>query len=148
MAGLVVSTVRWMILDTVHGWTGIRRPEFDYARLEQNIRAFDLLVRHHYVYYKSNGNMLIAISFAYLGRRIAVGFWATPLNWIDVACFLLGSLLFLASRDNLRNYYRRVELSLGSRTMEAIESSKVADCHTNISKGSEQELTKPADSLH
>jgi len=43
-----------MLLDPIHHWTGIRRPDFDYAQLECNIQAFDLLVRHHYDYYKAS----------------------------------------------------------------------------------------------
>jgi len=148
MAGMTVSTVRWLLVDTIHHWTGIGRPDFDYARLEQNIRAFDLLVRHHYIYYKFHSNMLISVAFAYFARRTAAGFWSMPINGTDVACLLLGLVLFLGSRNNLRNYYRRVEMSLGSRSIESVDSQDVPDSHTSGTKDNEQELTKPADSLH
>lgn len=111
-AGVVVSTVRWMIVDRIHHWTGVRRPDFNYARLEQNIGAFDVLVRHHYEYYKFHSNGVVAVLFAYLARRIATGFWSTPPGMVDVGCLLLAGILFAGSRDNLRNYYRRVEMSL------------------------------------
>ena len=148
MAGLIVSTVRWLIVDRIHHWTGVRRPDFDYARLQQNIGAFELLVRHHYMYYKSNANILVSVLFAYLAHRISTGFWTTPIRGIDIACLLLALLLFLASRDNLRNYYRRVEMSLGSRTIESVNSQNFPDCSTSGTKDGDEELTKPADSLH
>lgn len=54
-AGLTVSTVRWMTVDQLHEATGLRRPPFDYTRLQANLEGFDLLVRHHYDYYKFHG---------------------------------------------------------------------------------------------
>lgn len=126
-AGITVSTVRWMVLDTIHHWTGIRRPDFDYARLECNIQAFDLLVRHHYNYYKASANGLVALAFTYLAHRTADGFWTTPIGATDLACLLLGLVLFVGSRNNLGSYYRRVEMSLGSRAQESRESRNGAD---------------------
>ena len=148
MAGLTVSTIRWIVVDTIHHRTGISRPDFDYARLEQNVRAFDLLVRHHYDYYKWHANLLVSVAFTYLAHRIAIGFWTRPLTGTDTLVFLLGLVLFVGSRNNLKNYYRRVEMSLGSRDQESPETRKVAASHENGAQHSDQELTKPTDSLH
>jgi len=146
-AGMTVSAIRWIVLDRIHHWTGIRRPDFDYARLESNIQAFDLLVRHHYDYYKAYGNGLVSVLFTYFSHRAATGFWTTPIGAVDLGCLLLGLVLFVASRDNLRNYYRRVELSLGSRDQEPLQPQDVAASHESGAKHSDQELTKPPDSL-
>ena len=39
-AGLTVSTVRWLVIDSIHRKTGVRRPDRDFARLETNVAAF------------------------------------------------------------------------------------------------------------
>ena len=147
-AGITVSTIRWMLLDTIHHWTGIRRPDFDYARLECNIQAFDLLVRHHYDYYKASANGLVAVAFTYLAHRTATGFSTTPLTATDALILLLGVVLFVGSRNNLKNYYGRVEMSLGSRAHQPRQSQNDADSEKNGTQDRDQELTKPPDSLH
>ena len=147
-AGMTVSTIRWMVLDTIHHWTGVRRPDFDYARLECNIHAFDLLVRHHYDYYKWHANLLVSVAFTYFAHRTATGFWTRPLTGIDALVLLLGSVLFVGSRNNLKNYYRRVEMSLGSRDEESPGTGRDSASHETRAKHSDQELTKPEDSLH
>src|SRR5690349_516816 len=50
--GLTVSTVRWLVIDTVHHRTGLKPPAWDFARLERSVEAFELLVHIHYRYYK------------------------------------------------------------------------------------------------
>ena len=147
-AGMTVSTIRWMVLDTIHHFTGIRRPDFDYARLEENIHAFDLLVRHHYDYYKFNANSLVAVTFTYLAHRTATGFWTKPMNWTEALVFLLGLVLFVVSRDNLKNYYRRVQMSLGSRVQEPPGTRNDLASPQTAAQSSDQELTNPEDSLH
>jgi len=144
----MVSTVRWMLLDPIHRWTGIRRPDFDYTRLESNIQAFDLLVRHHYNYYKGSANGLVALAFTYLAHRAANGFWTTPIGATDFACFLIGLVLFVGQRNNLKNYFGRVEMSLGSRAREPRQSQNDTDSEKNGTQERDQELTKPPDSLH
>lgn len=145
---MTVSTIRWMVLDTIHHFTGIRRPDFDYARLEENIHAFDLLVRHHYDYYKFNANSLVAVTFTYLAHRTATGFWTKPMNWTEALVFLLGLVLFVVSRDNLKNYYRRVQMSLGSRVQEPPGTRNDLASPQTAAQSSDQELTNPEDSLH
>jgi hypothetical protein len=112
-AGLVLSTVRWMILDTIHALTGLRRPEFDYTKLAAKVEGFDVLVRHHYEYYKFHGNFLLALIFAWVSRRFSLGFFTAPVGWIDFGVLVLAVVLTLGSRNTLRNYYDRVAMLLG-----------------------------------
>jgi len=49
--GLLVSTVRWALLDSLHHATGVRRPEWDFGNLSKRLPAFELLVESHYRYY-------------------------------------------------------------------------------------------------
>lgn len=116
-AGVTVSTVRWMIIDTVHRWTGLRRPDFDYAVLAERTAGFDLLVRHHYEYYKFHGNMLIALVFLAIARRYSLGFWDTPLDAVDLGLVLLAVVFFMGSRNTLHSYYVRVRQLLGENQL-------------------------------
>lgn len=99
-AGLTVSTVRWLLLDTFHHATGLRRPVRDFARLERRVAAFEYLVLVHYRYYKFYANMVVALVWAYATREYALG-------WQGLLYFPLALLFYLASRDSLRKYYER-----------------------------------------
>jgi hypothetical protein len=50
-AGMTVSAVRWALIDTVHGWTGIKMPPLDFSNLGRNVDAFALLIEIHYRHY-------------------------------------------------------------------------------------------------
>src|SRR5262249_5744664 len=71
-AGLTVSTLRWLFLDTLHHRTGISPPAWDFSSLRENVRAFEFLVQIHYWYYKFYGNMALAL-LCDLVRRQAPG---------------------------------------------------------------------------
>lgn len=114
-AGVTVSTVRWMVVDKVHQWTGLRRPDFDYAVLAERTAGFDLLVRHHYEYYKFHSNMLIALVFTAIARRVSLGFWDAPVDAVDLGLTLLAVVFFMGSRNTLHNYYARVRQLLGEK---------------------------------
>ena len=47
-SGLTVSSVRWLIIDAIHHRTGIRQPQWDFSRLQENITAYRTLVEIHY----------------------------------------------------------------------------------------------------
>src|SRR5690242_20261857 len=63
--GLVLSCFRWVFLDHVHLWTGIKRPNWDDTNLSRVLDGFDYLVQSHYRYYEFCGNTLLAVLFAY-----------------------------------------------------------------------------------
>jgi hypothetical protein len=106
-AGLTVSTVRWLVVDTLHHRTGLRPPPWDFARLEKNVAAFELLVHIHYRYYKFYANMVVALAWAYASGGYALGLRG-------LAYWLLAGLFLLGSRDALRKYYERAGRLLGS----------------------------------
>lgn len=62
-AGLVVSAMRWAIIDRLYHRTGIREPRWDFTRLSANFEAFEGLVQNHYRYYQFYSNLLVALSF-------------------------------------------------------------------------------------
>ena len=113
-AGVTVSTVRWAVIDTIHRWTGLPQPHWDFSRLQDNVAAYNVLNEIHYKFYQFHGNLLIALFFVYVARRVHFGFLAEPLGWVDLGCLLLSVILFVGSRDTLRKYYVRVSQLLGS----------------------------------
>jgi hypothetical protein len=111
LAGMFVSALRWLLIDTLHHVTGLRRPEWDDATLPEKLPAFSAIVEDHYRYYQCNANLAVAVACVYIGWRVQQPPFAP---WADEA-FLLIEFLFLAtSRDNLRKYYARASRLLGS----------------------------------
>ena len=100
IAGLTISTVRWLVLDTIHHRTGVRPPSWDFALLEKSVAAFEFLVRIHYRYYKFYGNMVVALIWSYVYQGYHLGIRGA-------AYWVLAGIFFLGSRDSLRKYYTR-----------------------------------------
>ena len=98
--GLTVSTLRWLIIDTLHHRTGLRPPPWDFALLEKNVAAFELLVHVHYRYYKFYANETVALVWAFIAQAA----WHGPQGLVY---WLLICLFLFASRDALRKYYER-----------------------------------------
>lgn len=99
-AGLTVSAVRWLVIDTLHQKTGLRRPVRDYALLERNVAALEYLDLVHYRYYKFYANMVVALVWSYAARDYALG-------WKGALSLALAVLFFVASRDALSKFYKR-----------------------------------------
>lgn len=116
MSGLSVSTVRWLLIDSVHHATGLPRPAWDYSKLQAKIAGFDALVESHYRYYQWYSNMVIALVAYAICRHIAMA-RILP-DGPDAAALLLASLFAVASRETLSNYYRRVAQLLGTEVSE------------------------------
>lgn len=112
IAGLLCSTLRWLVLDTIHHWTGLRRPDWNYRKLQENLGAYALLEENHYRYYQFYGNGLIAWTISYVSWRVGDK-WAYLIHWSDALFLAISLLLFFGSRDTLRKYYCRVEALLG-----------------------------------
>lgn len=106
-AGLTVSAVRWLVIDTIHRWTGLRRPARDFMRLERSVAAAEYLDLVHYRYYKFYANMVVALVYAYATRDYALG----PRGLLD---WPLVVLFFVASRDTLAKFYQRSGMLLAA----------------------------------
>jgi hypothetical protein len=114
-AGVTVSTVRWLVIDTIHHWTGLPQPAWDFSRFQDRVGAYNVLNDIHYKFYQSHANGLVALAFVYLARRTHQGFFTTPLDLFDLGFVALSVILFVGSRDMLRKYYTRVSQLLGTR---------------------------------
>jgi hypothetical protein len=113
-AGVTVSTVRWLVIDTLHHHTGIPRPRWDFAKLPQAVPAFESMVEAHYRFYQFHANSLIALFFVYVARRIHQGIFTAPVGLFDVGFALLSIILFVGSRDTFTKYQARVSQFLGT----------------------------------
>jgi hypothetical protein len=99
--GLVVSTVRWITVDTLHHRTGLIGPSWNVAKMEHGVAMLELLIQIHYRYYKFYANMAVALLASLFTP--AVNFtWGTV--FLHTA---LTALFLFASRDALRKYYQR-----------------------------------------
>ena len=97
-AGVVVSAVRWTVIDTLHHHTGIPAPRWNFRSLPERLAAFQMLVEHHYDYYKFYANTEVAVIFLYVARRTVVS--PTANQWeVDLGFIVLSVVLFLGSRS-------------------------------------------------
>jgi hypothetical protein len=115
--GMTLSAIRWLLVDTLHGLTGLPAPVLDFAELERNVEAYSLLIEIHYRHYQFYANMLIAAAVAYGCYRVRVGGHAV--GWIDLGVLVLEGVFFVTSRDTLRKYHSR-SLQLLSRRDEGV----------------------------
>lgn len=111
-AGLVVSAIRWAVIDRIHHATGILAPEFDYSRLTENLLAYQLAVEHNDRFYQFYANTAVAAAFFTIVQQSSLGLWSGAAN---CGVVLLEIVLLAASRDCLRRFYKRVSLLLGTR---------------------------------
>jgi chromate transport protein ChrA len=104
--GLLLSAIRWLIIDHIHEWTGIAKPNLKFEKLtdQHTLSAFSGVVENHYRYYQYYANSLIAIIFATIVYFGTNGF---P-GWVISAIVAFVCIaLFLGSRDALSKYYER-----------------------------------------
>lgn len=106
IAGLTVSMLRWLVIDTIHHCSGTRPPNSDFTWLHDRTEAFGPLLDGHLRYFPFYANMVIAMSGALVARHVALSPW-WHIDRLDAA--LLGGvvLFFLASRGALQTYRSR-----------------------------------------
>jgi len=107
-AGILASTVRWLLIDTLHHRTGISPPEWNYAVLQRNTAAFEVLKQDHYRFYQCYGNSMSALLVPWITLHLE----DPHLQWFDGLFALLLVVFYLGSRDTLRKYYDRVRAAL------------------------------------
>ena len=125
-AGMTASAVRWLLLDTLHHHTGIKRPEWNFASLPKNLAAFESTVDNHYRYYQAYANLLVAIMVAVLLHpHFPSEFGYSPAIGYSIV-LLLALLLFAASRDAMQKYYARTCAILNSSDQEISNDERLA----------------------
>lgn len=106
IAGLFCSTVRWLLIDTLHHHTGIARPDWDFGELQKKLAAYQLMEENHYRYYQFYANVNVAITIGYFSWRFAAS--RGVFIWADLLFIATVLLFHLGSRDTLQKYYSRV----------------------------------------
>ena len=101
-AGMVVSTTRFILIDTAHHLTGLKRPVWNGAILQANIAAMNTLIEQHYRYYQFHANMLVAGLVVLAGQLYQNSF---GIGLVEVTLIALTVIFWVGSRDNLKKYY-------------------------------------------
>jgi hypothetical protein len=109
--GMIASAVRWLVIDTLHHWTGLKRPTLNFSHLQNNLAAFELAVHHNYRYYQFYANTTVSLC-GVAACCLAAGRCWSPLFWAGFAA--LEIVLTATGRDSLRRYYERLAQILGT----------------------------------
>ncbi len=114
--GLILSAVRWAVIDTIYHRTGIPPPRWNFGKLPLVLDAFESLADAHYHFYQFYSNMLMALVLVYPARLLEMQRVPWPLKLEDFFFIALCFVLILGSRDAMWKYYRRTEevLSAGN----------------------------------
>lgn len=111
-AGLTVQSVRWLVIDSLHHWTGIRPKHWDFSLFQEKLAAYDKLTENHYRFHQFYGGSLVALTWLLAARHLAA--MSLHSDRVDVGILLLVVLFWLGSRDSLAKYYRRVDAVLAT----------------------------------
>ena len=108
--GIVLSAVRWIVLDNIHHATGLHAPALDFRNLEVKQASFMLVVENNYRYYLFYGNTLVGVILVGMTgftHEIEVS-TLSIIRWIAICL-----VLFCASRDSLQRFYARSRMIMG-----------------------------------
>mgnify|MGYP001794338227 CR=1 FL=1 len=111
-AGLIVSAIRWAMLDTLMHATGLTPPSWSGPDLHIRTNIIEFLVDAHYRYYQFYANTAIAgvLAFGmYLARPQPD---AATDGWLFPAALILVIVLLIAARDALSKYYSRAQSAM------------------------------------
>ncbi len=104
-SGLLVQTIRWLLIDSIHHNSGIKPGSWDFKYLSEQMMAFERLTENHYRFYQFYSGMVVSLVWI-LGNRVSrVGALFESTNILLLG---LSILMFLGSRDTLRKYYQRL----------------------------------------
>jgi hypothetical protein len=150
--GLLISAVRWLIVDHLLSFFGsqvdvfqsLRRPELDFSRLTEKdvFTAFTGAVENYYRYYQYYSNTLIAVAVAF-GACIYSGkaLWMSKLSLGSV---MIGITLLLASADSLSKYYKSASQILGPARGTA-NDERLGTQENIDQEGSSEEISQEVD---
>ena len=105
--GLVISAIRWSVIDRLLHHTGTPAPVLDFSKIKGCLQEFEAIVENHFKYYQYYSHTFIALLFSFTVRQVKL--WQPPCsNWILFLGVLVTLIaLFLASRDALSKCYER-----------------------------------------
>jgi hypothetical protein len=112
--GMIITAIRWAVVDQLHALTGLRPPKLDFSRLDGKVEAFALLIEIHYRHYQFYSNMFVATIVAYAGYRLTHEGITHPAV-IDIGVVVLEIIFFMTSRDTLQKYFVRTAELLSAK---------------------------------
>lgn len=110
--GMVVSALRWALVDTVLSRLGVRPPRWNFELFAERLAAYEFLIAHHYRYYQFYANMLVALAIAYASRILAGVAWGRTEASIAAGFVTIEAVLCAGSWDTLTKYYARTDALL------------------------------------
>jgi hypothetical protein len=134
-AGLTVSSIRWILIDSLHHATGVKPPRWEFANLDDRLQGFLALVENHYRYYQFYANSVVAGGMSYATYSSSSNANLCQPSWPALGFILLELVLLAGSRDALRKYYLRVERLL--ETLKAPERSLDHDQQFSSGEGTQ-----------
>jgi hypothetical protein len=106
--GMLMSAVRWAIIDQLHHATGLRRPTKPDLQFTERLSAYTWLDENFYRYYQFYGNTLIALLVAFALWRVSLPGPVEGALELDIVVAVLCVILFAGSRSALSRYYGRI----------------------------------------
>ena len=118
-AGLLISAVRWLVLDHfLHFWgtfmmpfwskgtSSLTRPTLDMSRLADKdiFTAFNGAVENHYRYYQYYSNSLVAVTISFVSFAFKDG--VALCSKLTFCAIIVGIALLLAAGDSLSKYHK------------------------------------------
>ena len=110
--GLLISAIRWALLDKPLGWWSVTSPDIDYSQLSNpdKLAAFQAVVEAHYRFYQYYGNALISILVTTPIYYIYSESEISKIAWFIIV--IICSFLLLGARDCLVKYFEKTSLVL------------------------------------
>ncbi len=109
LCGLVVSTVRWLLIDTLHATLGRKPRQLNFSELQERVAGYESIVANTYRYYQHYSNMLVAAPIAW--------FLFLPSNRLRAITLVLliafEWMYWRASVDTIQRYHHRTSMLLG-----------------------------------
>ena len=105
--GLLLSTLRWAILDQLHHASGLKTPDWSQLQDVAHLDAYRLVIDLHYRYYQFYGSTVLLFT-ALLASPPHGQFRELFLSPFGQMLLISGMVLFYsASKDSLTKYYTR-----------------------------------------
>lgn len=109
--GMAVSAIRYATIDQIHERTGLSRPKWDDAKLQQKYDAFLMLVEHHYRYYQFHSNSIVAAIIVIVAHLLG----GSPMTEWAVFILPVIAIFWVTARSNLQRYYERTTTLLSTK---------------------------------
>ena len=107
LVGLILSTLRWAIVDSVHHHSGIMPPTWEDPGDPSRLALYQLVVEFHYRFYQFYGSMWLVLLFLAITPPGESALGDLSGAEARLVSFFLALLFFAASRDTLQKCYLR-----------------------------------------